>query len=204
MMKKLCTALQQKRWLLPVVLYVLALVGTLVGDCVSLAIDTRDKQSGLLAPRTLTVADFTLVNAVAQGETVTSTNEDPQMLYGPADIRLDTLTLRVQYDKHSYERCLYYTTAPGEAFGQEKRVWPVENADGSVTFSLPAGVVAIRLDPGSRTDLVMRFDSIVLNSPRTVADYFLPSGGGWFALLALPGLAAAVLQWLLDMLKKKN
>ncbi len=196
--------LSAHRWLLPVLCYLVTFAAVLAVSCVSLVIDSRDRASGYLAQRQLSVADFELVNATAEGNVVTSTNEDPQMIYTAQDIRLDSLTLVVGYNMHPYERCLYYSTDPAQPFGQDRRVWPVENADGSVTFSLPAGVRSIRLDAGSRTNLEMTFESIVLNAPRTAADYFMPDGGGWFALLALPGFAAAVLQWGMDMLRKRS
>lgn len=192
---------QKRRWLLPALCYALALAGTLCADTVRLAVDAMDRANGTLTARELSLADFTLVNAHAEGEGVlVSENEDPQMRYAlPEGGRLDSLTVAISYDRYPYERCLYYTTRPGEEFGQNKRVWATENADGSLTFQLPRGVRAIRLDPGSASGLHMTFSRLTLNAPRTAADYFLPSGGGWFALLVLPAFAAAVLQWLAEL-----
>ncbi len=204
--KKMCHCFGEKRWRLPVALYAAVWLVTLCAAVVTLAVDSADRRNGTLRTTELTLADFTLVNAHAEsGTLLVSENEDPQMLYAPAaGQKLQTLTMRLEYDRYPYERCLYYVTAKGEAFGQEKRVWPVENNDGSVTFSLPRGVVAVRLDPGSCTDLHVEFSDIVANEAKAAGAYFLPGSGGWFALLVLPGLAAAVLQGGADILTARK
>ena len=191
---------QSRRRLLPMLCYLLTAVLALGGCGLRLARDARDRRSGALTERALTLADFEQVNAHTEGETVlVSDNEDPQLIYTAVPgQRLDRLRAAVTYDKYPYERCLYYVTAPGEAFGQEKRVWAVEQPDGSLIFSLPRGVTAIRLDPGSRNALRMDFSALVLNEQRPAKSYFLPDGGTAFALLAGPGLAAAVIQWAAD------
>ena len=202
-LKGMYRAFGAKRWLLPAVLYALVWVCTLCAAIVTLAADTAARRSGALADAQLTLADFTLINAHTESDTLlVSDNEDPQMIYTPAAGKMiQSLTLRLEYDRYPYERCLYYVTAEGEPFGQDKRVWPVENADGTVSFTLPRGVRAIRLDPGSCTDLHMEFSSIVINRPQGAAEYFIPAGGSAFALLVLPGLGAAALQWCADAVR---
>lgn len=188
----------RRTWPLVAACYLLALVGVLGVNLLRLAIDSHDRATGRLQTQELRLEDFQLVNAYIEAPGVLrSENEDPQMCYGPtAAGRLDSLTIWVSYTDAPYERCLYYVTRPDEAFGQEKRVWARENADGSLTFQLPRGVLAIRLDPGSRSGLGMRFERILLNAPKTAAQQLLPTAGGWFYLLVLPALAAAALQWL--------
>ncbi|MBQ8610423.1 MAG: hypothetical protein IJ412_01815 [Oscillospiraceae bacterium] len=199
-LKGVCRIFGAKRWLLPAALYVLVWVCALCVAAVTLAADTTSRRSGALAAAELTLADFTLINAHTESDTLlVSDNEDPQMIYTPAAGKMiQSLTLRLEYDRYPYERCLYYVTAEGEPFGQDKRVWPVENADGTVSFTLPRGVKSIRLDPGSCTDLHMEFSSIEVNRPQSAAAYFIPDGGSAFALLVLPGLGAAALQWCAD------
>ncbi len=190
-----------RRWLLPAVCLALALVYALGASALRLAVDSADRASGRLAARSLTLADFTPVNAVIEGDTVTSLTEDPQLLFGPADTRLDRITLRLAYNMEPFERCLYYTTAPGEDFSWEKRVWPIENGDGTVTFILPRGAHSLRLDPGSRENLQVTVTEVQLNEPRAALDYFVPSAGQVFALLVPPLLAAGLLQWLAEQPK---
>lgn len=191
----------KKRLPLPAVCYLLALAGLLALGALRLGLDALDRHAGRLVTKELTLADFTLVNAHCEGaDTLVSDNEDPQLVYTPDGGRIDTLTLMIDYNMFPYERCVYYTTRPGEAFGQNKRVWATEETDGSLRFTLPRRTKSIRLDPGSRTALQMRFGDITLNAPREALAYFLPEGGGWFWLLVLPGLAAAVLQWLWEAL----
>lgn len=198
---KLGETLKTRHGVLPALCYAVTLLVALSAATVTLLKDTADRRSGTLTETKLSLEDFELVNLrLADSNVLISENEDPQMRYTAAEgQRLDTLTISLSYDRYPYERCLYYVTRPGEEFGQEKRVWATENADGSLTFQLPAGVLAIRLDPGSCTDLTMTFDQLVLNRPRPTADYYLPTGGGWFFLLVLPGLAAAAIQWIMDV-----
>lgn len=192
-----CGLLKEKRWLLPAVLYALVWLAALAVALGLLLTDAVHRKNGVLATEELQLSDFVLYDAHTEGDDrlVTDT-EDPQLHYTvPAGRRLQSLTLTVQYDRYPGERCLYYVTAPEQAFGQDRRVWPQENADGSVTFSLPRGVTAIRLDPGSTAGLVMETEAITANLPQGAGTYFVPEAGTAFALLALPGLAAAVMQW---------
>lgn len=202
--KTLCRTAAQKRWMLPAVLYALVWLAALCVSLGMLATDTAHRRSGVLETAELALADFTLVNAHTESDTLlVSDNEDPQMIFTPAPgKKLQRLTLRLTYDRYPYERCLYYVTAPEEAFGQDKRVWPVEQNDGSLVFTLPRGVTSVRLDPGSCTDLHVEFASIVINEAQTVAEYVIPDGGAVFALLVLPGLGAAALQWCADFYKE--
>ena len=197
---KLRGQLNQKRWLLPAVLYVLTWLVALVLALGLLLTDAAHRKNGVLAVEELKLSNFVLYNAHTEGETrLVADTDDPQLHYTvPAGKRLLNLTLTVEYDRYPGERCMYYITGPEQAFGQDRRVWPQENADGSVIFALPRGVTAIRLDPGSAAGLVMDAGSIFANLPQGAGAYFVPAAGTAFALLALPGLAAAVLQWSMD------
>lgn len=181
-------------WRAPVLCCALAGLFVLATGTAGLAESTAARRQGTLTEQSLSTADFRLVNAHAgPSDTVVSDTEDPQMLYTlPQGQRAESLTMAVTYDHYPYEKCLYYA-AEGQDFSPDRRVWPVENADGSFTFLLPRGARVLRLDPGSSTDLHMTFSSLVLNAPRPPLSYYLPEGG-WFGLLVWPALAAAVLQ----------
>ena len=197
---RLCGLLKEKRWLLPAVLYALAWLTALAAAVGLLLTDAVHRKTGVLAAEELHFSDFVLYNAHTEGDTcLVADTEDPQLHYAvPAGKRLQSLTLTPVYDRYPGERCLYYVTGPEQAFGQDRRVWPQENADGSVTFALPRGVTAVRLDPGSAAGLVLEADAVTANLPQKAWRYFVPEAGTAFALLALPGLAAAVLQWGVD------
>ena len=193
---KLCGQLSQKRWLLPAVLYALTWLVALVLALGLLLTDAAHRKNGVLAAEELKLSDFVLYNAHTEGETrlVTDT-DDPQLHYTvPVGKRLQSLTLTVEYDRYPGERCMYYITGPEQAFGQDRRVWPQENADGSVTFALPRGVTAIRLDPGSRMDLHVEVWDIVLNEQHGALTYFIPAADTLVLLLIVPGLCAAAVQ----------
>ncbi|GEM_PF-4082024 len=184
---------------LPLLLYLVTFVFALLAALFSLVQNTADRAKGVLTETRLSLSDFTPVNALLEGETMISTNEDPQLLYTvPEGQKLESLTLTVSYDRYPYEKCLYYVNRLDEAFGQNKRVWATENSDGSLTFRLPKGVRAIRLDPGSCTDLHVLFRDITLNRQRSVASFFTPDGGSLFWLVAGPGLVAAAITALTD------
>lgn len=206
----LTALLAQKKWLLPVLLYAAVWLLTLVAALCLMVMDAADRKNGVLAEEELTLADFTLFNAHTESDTLlVADTEDPQLHYTvPAGKKLHSLTLAVEYDRYPGERCLYYITGPEQAFGQDRRVWPQENADGSVLFVLPRGVTAVRLDPGSTAGLTVTVNSITANLPQGVGRYFVPSAGTAFALLILPGLGAAVLQWSVEFVllygKKKQ
>lgn len=189
--------LAKKKWLLPVLLYTAVWLMALAAALCLMVMDAADRKNGALAEEELTLADFALFNAHAESDTLlVADTEDPQLHYTvPTGKKLHSLTLAVEYDRYPGERCLYYITGPEQAFGQDRRVWPQENADGSVSFILPRGVTAVRLDPGSTAGLTVTFNAVTANLPQGAGRYFVPSAGTAFALLALPGLAAAVLQW---------
>lgn len=192
-------------WML-VAIYVLVWLVTIVCAAIQLISDLHARSVGTLAEQTLSLAEMQLVNAYVEADNVLiSENEDPQLLYTvPTGMQLKTLRFAAAYDKTPYERCVYYTTEEGGAFSGSRRVWPKENADGSLTFELPRGVWAIRLDPGSRMDLRVSIKEIVLNEERAALSYFIPEADELVMLLLLPGLGAAALQCGVDAVKYRR
>lgn len=207
--KKVSAALKVlagSRFLLLAAVYALAWLTALVCAAVQLAADLHARNTGTLAEQTLSLAELQPVNAYVETDNVLiSENEDPQLLYTvPAGMQLKTLRFAADYDKTPYERCVYYTTEEGGVFSGSRRVWPKENADGSLTFELPRGVRAIRLDPGSRMNLRVSVKEILLNEERTPLSYFTPEAGELVMLLLLPGLGAAALQCGVDAVKYRR
>jgi hypothetical protein len=193
------TAPLRSRMALVLAVYLLAWAAALVCTVVQLTADTIAHSTGTLREQRLELAELQPVNAYVEENVLVSENEDPQLLYTvPAGTQLKTLRFAAAYDKAPYERCLYYTTEENGAFSGSRRVWPVENADGSLTFMLPRGVRAVRLDPGSRTDLHVAVQEIVLNEERGALTYFTPAADTLVLLLIVPGLCAAALQCGLD------
>lgn len=199
-------ALAGSRLLLLAAVYVLVWLAALICAAVQLTADLHARSAGKLAEQPLSLAEMQPVNAyVEAGNVLISENEDPQLLYTvPAGMQLKTLRFAADYDKTPYERCVYYTTEEGGAFSGSRRVWPKENADGSLTFELPRGVRAIRLDPGSRMNLRVSVKEIVLNEERTPLSYFTPEAGELVMMLLLPGLGAAALQCGVDAVKYRR
>ena len=89
-----------------------------------------------------------------------------------------TLSYTARFEGEAREVCLYYTTAPGQPYSQDNRVFPGRTADGSYVFTLPrTTLVSLRLDPCS---------------PDENATVRLKT----FCLILYPALAAAALSWL--------
>ena len=128
-----------------------------------------------------------------------TTTGDPQMLLADLGGRtVRTLQVFSRYEGDAREMCLYYTTAAGQPYSPDRRVYPAQQADGSYLYTLPrTRIVSLRLDPCSPDEgkqVIIALDKIVLNAQ--VGGYFLPSWHQAFCLVLYPALAAALLDWL--------
>lgn len=192
-------ALLQKPWGLAALCYALTLAGWILYSAFCLGSDSLAALTGSLQRQELTVQDFALVNLEETGEnTLYTLNGDPQMiLEDVSGQKVRNLTIQAQYSKDAREMCLYYTTAPGQDFSQEKRVFAVQADDGTCTYTLPrTRICTLRLDPCSPAEnelLTMTVESITLNAPRSALAYFAPGWAGAFNLILWPGMAAALL-----------
>lgn len=186
---------------LPVLCYVVVVLGWLVVSATNLAVDTMLIHNGTLAPQTLTVDDFELVELEKAGEnTVQATGYDPQMILKNVPPVVRSLQMEVTYSSQPNEVDLYYAAA-GQPFGDDRRVWAVPQPDGSYLFTLPRKEIAsLRLDPASTT-IKMKFTSIALNLPQSPANYFNLGWGGLVVLLVLPAFVAAGLRLALNVVQ---
>ena len=189
------------------VCYLLALLAWLVMGTVNFAADAVARAEGSLAEEQLPVTGFQLVNLTPGADGwYSTTSGDPQIILDNVDGRVvRTLSYTAQFDGEPREVCLYYTTAPGQPYSQDNRVFPSRTADGSYVYTLPrTTLVSLRLDPCSpdQNDTVrVRFDgdAITLNAADALPgglDYWLPSWYQAFCLMLYPELAAAACSWL--------
>lgn len=199
----------------PAVCYLLAAVVWLMLAAVHCLSDGMARGSGALAEQTLAAADFQLVDLETLGEAVDetgqsaallrSTSGDPQMILedvagGQIEGRMvRTLRLYCTFDTDPREMCLYYTTAVGQPYSQDRRVFAASQPDGSYLFTLPrASLCALRLDPCSPEEnkaTTITLQKVVLNRPAGPASYFVPSWYQLYCLILYPALAAAALSW---------
>lgn len=200
----------------PAACYLLAAAAWLVLAAVHCAADSMARSGGTLVEQTLSAADFQLVDLVVlgeDGETETgasaalleTTSGDPQMiLENVTDGRIEgtavrTLQLYCEFDADPREMCLYYTTAEGQPYSQDMRVFAAVQPDGSYLFTLPRGrLCALRLDPCSPEEnksVTLTLQKVVLNRPVSAAGYFVPSWYQLYCLVLYPALAAAALSW---------
>ena len=195
-----------RRGALPAACYLLTLVGWLVLGAWNFGSDAVSRAQGTLTEQQVSLEEFQLVDLDAQEGGYTSTSSDPQIILEDVSDRVvRTLSYQAEFDGEPREMCLYYTTAVGEPYSQDKRVFPTIGEDGSYIYTLPrTTIVSLRLDPCSpdATDPVtVQFagDAITLNDADALPSglaYWLPSWYQLFCFLLYPALAAAILSWL--------
>lgn len=195
-----------RRGALPAACYLLTLAGWLVLGAWNFGSDALSRARGTLTEQQISLEEFQLVDLDAQEGGYTSTSSDPQIILEDVSDRVvRTLSYQAEFDSEPREMCLYYTTAVGEPYSQDKRVFPTIGEDGSYIYTLPrTTIVSLRLDPCSpdATDPVtVQFagDAITLNDADALPSglaYWLPSWYQLFCFLLYPALAAAILSWL--------
>lgn len=195
-----------RRGALPAACYLLTLAGWLVLGAWNFGSDAVSRAQGTLTEQQVSLGEFQLVDLDAQEGGYTSTSSDPQIILEDVSDRVvRTLSYQAEFDSEPREMCLYYTTAVGEPYSQDKRVFPTIGEDGSYIYTLPrTTIVSLRLDPCSpdATDPVtVQFagDAITLNDADALPSglaYWLPSWYQLFCFLLYPALAAAILSWL--------
>lgn len=211
-----------KRWFarrgaLPLTCYLLALAAWLAVGAVHAGGDALARGSGALYEQAVPLADWQLVGlaqtaatpetaALQEAVTLTTTDGDPQMiLEDVSDRTVRTLSYTVTFAGDAREMCLYYTTAAGQDYSQDRRVFPQALGGGRYLYTLPrTPIVALRLDPCSpdankTVELTFSPAAITLNGADTlpaVWQYFVPTWHQAFCLALYPALAAAALSWL--------
>ena len=207
---------QLQRWFsrrgaLPLTCYLAAVVCWLVLGAFHWGSDALAKQAGKMYESEIPVTDWQLAGLEDSGSTaenalLTTTDGDPQMILEDVSGRtVRTLSYTVEFAGDAREMCLYYTTAVGQDYSQDRRVFPQALGGGRYLYTLPrTPIVALRLDPCSpdankTVDLTFSPAAITLNGADTlpaVWQYFVPTWHQAFCLALYPALAAAALSWL--------
>ena len=203
------TALRQffaRRGAIPAACYLLTLAGWLVLGAWNFGSDALSRARGTLTEQQLSLSAFQLVDLQGEGDGYVSTSGDPQIILEDVSDRVvRTLSYRAEFDAEPREMCLYYTTAAGEPYSQDKRVFPTVGEDGSYIYTLPrTTIVSLRLDPCSpdaNTPVTVQFkgDAITLNAADALPSglaYWLPSWYQMFCFVLYPALAGAILSWM--------
>lgn len=195
---------KSRPWVSVVVCYVLAVLLYVGGCTLSIVQDgLRVQNSGVVQQR-LTLADFVPVGMVqreddAEGrQTIISTDDDPQLWYGNGNgFYMTRLVFDAQSDRPSGEIVLYYATQLDEdgepILSEDQKLWAQQDAEGRWVFDLSGvEVYALRLDPGTKGGIYWTIDEILLNAPRPVTSYYVPSAQPLVLMALLPGLAAVL------------
>ena len=191
---------------IPAACYLLTLAGWLVLGAWNFGSDAMARAGGTLTEQQLSLSAFQLVDLQGEGDGYVSISGDPQIILEDVSDRVvRTLSYRAEFDAEPREMCLYYTTAAGEPYSQDKRVFPTMGEDGSYIYTLPrTTIVSLRLDPCSpdaNTPVTVQFegDAITLNAADALPSglaYWLPSWYQLFCFVLYPALAAAIVSWL--------
>ena len=192
--------LTARRGGLAVLCYLLALAAWLALGAWNFAADALARADGALAEESIPVGDFQLVDVAPEADGWYATaGGDPQIILDNVDGRVvRTLSYTAEFDGEPREMCLYYTTAAGEPYSQDNRVFPTQAADGSYVYTLPrTALVSLRLDPCSPDEnatvrLKFAGGAITLNAADALPaglDYWLPSWYQAFCLILYPALA---------------
>ena len=177
-------------------LYGTVLAVILLIDAFFLGCDAIGRSTGSIETRTLSVGDIGTSGLEPADEGgVYSVNEDPQFLL-PVTGRTVIVRMELTYSMDPGEVMLFYARE-GEDYSKEKCVYPRVLGEGVYEFLLPSfGVESLRLDPASRSGVVMTDVTITLNAPRSVWSYFAMSNGELFNYVVYTGMAAAAACWL--------
>ncbi|MCI2047012.1 MAG: hypothetical protein LKJ90_04785 [Faecalibacterium sp.] len=182
---------------IPILIYLLTLVGWLIFSTALLTADQKAQKQGLMPTQAVTQSDFSLLNVLKANDKLVCITTDPQLWWYNYDgIRVRTLTMTANYSKNPLEICLFYLKDGQADFSLDQRVYPVQNEDGTYTFTLPTTKVSrLRLDICSDTCVIRDF-AVTINAPRPAWRYYVPSNWYLFLMLILPGLAASAVSLL--------
>ncbi|MBQ7859044.1 MAG: hypothetical protein IJ347_02765 [Faecalibacterium sp.] len=194
---------KRPRALIPLVCYGLAAVVWFLLCTGQLALDGVARLQGRMPQVHAPLAEFELYALEATGEdSLVSTTPDPQLYwYNPDGRVVRSVQLQITFPRIPGELALYYTEQPGEAFGRDRKVYPIQQADDSWLFVLPrAQVYSLRIDPSSEI-ITMNDVQIQFNTGYRWWQYYLPGWQQAFDLLLFPGLAASALNILAEALR---
>lgn len=125
-----------------------------------------------------------------------TTDNDPQLVW-QGNGYLETVVLHASHYTPPGAVALYYLRPGQTDFSEKQKVYAAVTGNGEYTFRLGGVQVSgLRIDPDSRGGIATLFKGVELNPPRPWYGYFCPTVRQWLLLLALPGVAAAILHLL--------
>ena len=168
----------------------------LLGRTFCFVYDSIGRASGAVREQTFTLSsDGVALSGIewADGEAYTI-HEDPQLLLPPSG-RIVSVRMEMTCSKDPGEIMLFYARQ-GEDFSKQNCVYPRQVAEGVYEFTLPSfGVEVARVDPTSRSGVVLGEFSLTVNAPRGALSYYAMSGAQVFNYVVYTGMAAAFAAW---------
>lgn len=131
-----------------------------------------------------------------------STDGDPHILWQGAAY-VETVQLLAEHRQPAGGVVLYYLLPGQTDYRESQKVFARCSGQGVYTFDLGGKtVVGLRIDPDSRGGVQTLLQGVRINPETAWYLRFVPGGGQWLLLLALPALAAALVGLALDLCKK--
>lgn len=123
-----------------------------------------------------------------------STDSDPQLLW-EGEAFVENVVLYARHYLPPGSVTLYYRTPGQTDYSEMQKIYASLDGEGVYRFDLDGKeVVGLRIDPDSLGGIPTLFGGVELNAPEPFWKHYLPDGGQVLALLALPALAAALVQ----------
>lgn len=193
------------------VCYALALLGWLTAAAFDAGRAAIEKKQGGYFHAMLTAQDLTLNSFVNYADLewdtppyenpnlFLSTDSDSQLIWKGSGY-IESVVLHADHYTPPGAVSLYYLLPGQSDYSETQKVYGTVTDTGEYTFTLGGiSVVGLRVDPDSRGGIATLFTGLELNPEHGLLWYFLPDGGEWLLLLAMPAVAAAVVRLLAEI-----
>lgn len=153
----------------------------------------------------LEVSDFEQVSMKQDGESLVSTDADPQLILN-VNRKMTNIKFYMETSLYPGEIVVYYTTDPRQGFSENKRLWAVPVSGESGWYAVDLGikdVISVRIDPTIYAGNEMTFGTFVLNEEKTLSDYLSVAPSDIFNLLLYTGIISSLLRLLQEIFTKK-
>lgn len=169
------------------------------------AAENISRSNETLVQSRMTVSDFQQMSMKADGDLLTSTDSDPQLIW-QADQKITNIKFYMETSLYPGEIVVYYTTKDGEGFSENKRLWaqPVDGEDNWYIVEMGLkNVRSLRIDPTMYAGNQMKFGTFIINEERTLSDYIAPDARRIFNLLLYTVIISSVLKFVQEFFTKK-
>ncbi len=154
-------------------------------------------------------ADDVVKNSIKEHEgQLLSSDDDPQFIInfmdivGEEKVLVSDISINITYSTYPGEITLYYAQNEAFGFSNHNREWfsPIGQDVYTVQLSFLKNIYTLRIDPTMYAGNYMNLESIVLNSPKSILDYYNISASNIYQLLIFSLFLSAFLKLLQEAL----